>query len=76
MKEAIHIRLNHNHNNVNKDNGAEIPQASMPTIKIMKASRVRQVSGHIRKTPYREAIAQSKCGNHSRPPPYIMLYQT
>ena len=76
MKEAINIRLNHNHNNVNKDNGAEILQASMLTIKIIKASGVRQVSGHMRKIPYREAIAQSKCANHSRPPPYIMPYQT
>ena len=31
VKEAIHIRLNPN--NINRDNGAEIPEAWMPTIK-------------------------------------------
>ena len=31
MKEAIHTRLSPN--NINRDNGAEIPEAWMPTIK-------------------------------------------
>ena len=31
VKEAIHIRLNPN--NINRDNGAEIPEAWMPTIR-------------------------------------------
>ena len=37
VKEAIHIRLNPN--NINRDNGAKIPEAWMPTIKKHQSQR-------------------------------------
>ena len=38
VKEAIHIRLNPN--NINRDNGAEIPEAWMPTIRKHQSQRL------------------------------------
>ena len=71
VKEAIHIRLNPN--NINTDNGAEIPEAWMPTVRNIKTSDARQISERLRKSWYTETIAGSNCTNRSRPPWYIML---
>ena len=66
MKEALHIRLHPN--NINKDNGAEIPKAWMPTIRKHQNNNARKTSDRLGKPWYMETIAGSKCTNHNRPP--------
>ena len=66
MKEAIHTRLSPN--NINRDNGAEIPVAWMPTIKNIETNDARKTSERLRKPWYMETIAGLKCTNHNRPP--------
>ncbi len=44
VKEAIHIRLHPN--NINRDNGIEIPEAWMPTIKKHNNRRREGTTGH------------------------------
>ena len=69
VKEAIHTRLSPN--SINRDNGAEIPEAWMPTIKNIETNDAQKTSERLRKPWYMETIAGLKCTNHNRPPWYI-----
>ena len=66
-KEAVHIRLNPN--NINRDNGAEIPEAWMPIIR-KHQSRRRTAN---QRTPEETMVHGNNTNNCSRPPWYIML---
>ncbi|CAH3166397.1 unnamed protein product [Pocillopora meandrina] len=65
VKEAIHIRLNPN--NINRDSGAEMLEAWMPSIRKHLNQRGTKTSERLRKPWYMETIAGSKCSNHNRP---------
>ena len=56
-------------NNINRDNGAEIPEAWIPTIrKTSKPTTHEKTCERLRKPKYMETIAGSKYTNQKKPP--------
>ena len=61
-----------NPNNINRDNGTEIPEAWMPTIRKHLNQRRTKNQRTPEETMVHGMIAGSKCTNYNRPPWYIM----